>query len=147
MVKVRLGTVFDDAEYFEVKFNCIICGKCCLGTEMELLPEDVERIMALGYSLDQFAHFDGERWRLRSVNGHCYFLDTGTNRCRIYEHRPVGCRIYPIQYDGGVYVDKSCPTWQTVPESELRRIGKFLPSFVERSMQTHTWIKVKYGYR
>ncbi len=43
-IRVRLGTVFDDTEFFEVKMNCTKCGRCCLNTEMELLPEDIERI-------------------------------------------------------------------------------------------------------
>lgn len=143
MVKVKLGTVFDEPNYFEVKFLCIMCGKCCLGTEMELLPEDVERIMALGYSLEEFARFDGEKWRLRNIDGHCVFLDVRTNRCTIYEERPIGCRIYPIQYDDHPYVDRSCPTWHTVSDGEIRRIGKFLPRFVERSRQTDSWIRAR----
>jgi len=39
-VRVRLGSIFDDPEFFEVKMHCTMCGKCCLNTQMELLPED-----------------------------------------------------------------------------------------------------------
>lgn len=145
MIRVRLGTPFDDAAFFEVKFHCIRCGGCCVGTEMELLPEDIERIVSLGHKIEEFAVFDGERWRLRNVDGHCVFYDKATGLCKIYENRPIGCRLYPLQVsDDGVYVDKQCPTWHTVPRSELERLGPYLPLFVKRSLETSLWIRLRF---
>ncbi len=65
---------------------------------MPLFPEDIRRITAAGYRLEEFAVFDREAkiWRLRNVNGHCYFLDPDTGRCKIYDIRPMGCRLYPV---------------------------------------------------
>ncbi len=63
-------------------------------------------------------------WRLRNVDGHCVFYDPDSKRCRIYESRPIGCRLYPpLNYDDeeGAVVDKACPpAWRTVPPHQRR---------------------------
>lgn len=119
-------------EFFEVKFKCIKCGICCIGTEMELLPEDIERITALGYKLEEFAVEKDGIYRLRNVDGHCVFYDPATSTCKIYSHRPIGCRLYPLVFDGReVYVDKTCPTWHTIPRKEVERLGPYVKRFVE----------------
>jgi len=148
-VRVRLGSIFDDPEFFEVKMHCTMCGKCCLNTQMELLPEDIERITALGFQLKDFAVFDGEVWRLKNVDGHCVFLDSRSMRCTIYDNRPIGCRLYPLVYDDvdGAYIDKECPAWNTVAKDEIRRLGNYLPIFVRRSLQTRDWVRLRLGYR
>ncbi len=148
-IRIRLGTIFDDPEFFEVKMNCTECGKCCLNTQMELLPEDIERIIKLGYRLTDFAVFDGEMWRLRNVDGHCIFLNPQTMQCTIYENRPIGCRLYPLVYDDveGPYIDKECPAWNTVGRNEINRLGKYLPLFIGRARQTNQWVRLRYGVR
>ncbi len=80
---------------------------------MPLSDDDIERIEALGYSRDEFSVIvDGVR-RLRNVDGKCYFLKD--NACKIYEHRPLGCRLYPAVLDGDrVVADKICPKWREV---------------------------------
>ena len=50
-MEIRQGVLWERPEWFEVKFRCIKCGVCCVGTEMELLAEDIERITARGYKL------------------------------------------------------------------------------------------------
>ena len=86
------------------------CFRCCLDTEMPLTLEDIRRIVRLGYKLDEFAVFKDGLWRLRNVGGRCVFLDS-SGRCKIYKHRPEGCRLYPvIEIDGGCEVDMEvCP--------------------------------------
>lgn len=108
--------------------NCFdgntFCGKCCIETEMPLTKEDIARIEALGYSKRDFAVRDGKIIRLRNVNGKCFFLDSH-NRCRIYEHRPEGCRLYPAVFDGeDVIADSVCPRRNEVRISEraIRRL-------------------------
>jgi Fe-S-cluster containining protein len=146
-VRIKLGLVFDDPEFFEIKMNCTKCGKCCLGTEMELLPEDIERIVALGYKLRDFAIFDGEIWRLRNVDGHCVFLNPSTMECTIYENRPIGCRLYPLVYDDieGPYIDKECPAWNTIRNIEIKRLGRYLSIFVRRSRETRDWVRIRFN--
>ncbi|MGC8544132.1 MAG: YkgJ family cysteine cluster protein [Vulcanisaeta sp.] len=145
-VKIRLGTIFDDAEFFEVKMACTKCGQCCMNTQMELLPEDIERITSLGYRLEDFAVFDGEIWRLRNVDGHCVFLNPQTMECTIYEDRPIGCRLYPLVYDDveGPYIDRECPAWNTVDKSEINRLGKYLEVFIRRTAQTKDWVRIRF---
>ena len=50
------------------KFNCNGCGACCR-------------------SVGHLAPF------LASVDGVCVDLDTDTNRCKIYDDRPLICRV------------------------------------------------------
>jgi len=104
-----------------VYVNCRIgnkfCGKCCYETEMPLTNEDVKRIESLGYKKEDFSIVVNGIRRLRNVNGKCYFLRN--NRCIIYEHRPEGCRLYPLVFDGkDVVVDKLCPKWREVKITE-----------------------------
>ena len=133
---------------YEVRFRCIRCGICCTPTEMELLPEDIERIESLGYRFEEFAEVrqDGTV-RLRNVDGHCVFYDPATRSCRIYEHRPIGCRLYPVVYvDGEVTVDKLCPTSDTVRRSELARLTPLVRDFVNRAQYTRLIIRVRGGW-
>ncbi len=70
----------------------------------------MQRLEALGYRREEFAVYEDGEWRLRNINGHCYFLEPGRG-CRIYPYRPVGCRLYPaVCIEGhGVAVDAYCP--------------------------------------
>ncbi len=101
----------------EVRIDCSVgsgrfCGQCCMATEMVLTVEDVERIASLGYRLEDFAEVRRGFLRLRNHDGRCVFLDPETRGCRIYEHRPLGCRLYPLIYDveeDTVAMDGFCP--------------------------------------
>ncbi len=105
----------------EVMVPCtrIRCHKCCIETMMELSESDIERIAGLGYRIEDFA-VKGEDgvYRLRNVNGHCVFL-TAEGKCSIYEHRPLGCRLYPVVcVEGeGLGVDQECPLAYRVLET------------------------------
>jgi Fe-S-cluster containining protein len=142
-----MSNVIGDLRYVEVKFKCTVCGLCCIDTKMELLPEDIERIETLGYRLEDFAVFDEESgvWRLRNVNGHCVFFNEETKLCKIYENRPIGCRLYPLNYDDelGVVVDKYCPQWGTVPPSEVNRLRPIVELFVRRIRETDVYVKAR----
>ncbi len=116
----------------EVKLRCIEigCSKCCENTEMQLSRHDIKRIEKLGYERDEFSvEKDGVRI-LRNVNGKCFFLRNGM--CVIYDHRPIGCRLYPVVYD----VEKKCATVDNfcpiANEISLREIKK-----VERALLRH----------
>ncbi|RLG78751.1 MAG: hypothetical protein DRO13_06790 [Thermoprotei archaeon] len=64
--------------------------------------------------------------RLKNIDGHCIFLDPSTNMCTIYEHRPLGCRLYPLVYDvdrDEVSLDTTCPRASTVREKIRRSIS------------------------
>ncbi len=91
------------------KFRCLDnCGKCCCELDVPLTDEDIERIEELGYSAWEFvdyskAFYRGNRFlgyalRKRPFDGCCVFLDPETRRCRIYDHRPKACRLYPFVF-------------------------------------------------
>ena len=86
------------------------CAKCCLETRMPLSNYDIKRVLKLGHKLEYFVAKTDEGWRLKNDSGRCVFLIE--ERCRIYPHRPEGCRLYPLVYDEilekGV-IDPLCP--------------------------------------
>ena len=73
------------------------CVACCIETEMPLTEEDLKRIEKLGFKRADFTVDTEGETHLRNMTKHCFFLEDA--RCRIYENRPEGCRIYPLVYD------------------------------------------------
>jgi Fe-S-cluster containining protein len=63
---------------------------------MTLTEADVARLARLG-ERDFFLETPDGELRLRNVSGRCVFLAGG--RCRVYPHRPEGCRLYPLILD------------------------------------------------
>ncbi|MET1124358.1 MAG: YkgJ family cysteine cluster protein [Archaeoglobaceae archaeon] len=112
---------------------CTSCAKCCLETEMILVREDIERLRALGY--EDFYEFRDGFYRLKNVDGKCVFLKN--NVCEVYEHRPLGCRVYPLIYDEecGTVLDPYCPH-REVFEPDFEALKRLL-KLIERD----------YGYR
>jgi len=86
------------------------CNLCCIETKMPLSRSDVRRILRTGYSLNDFAVKTAEGWQLKNRSNKCVFL--GEEGCKIYSHRPEGCRLYPLVYDETsriVKFDDICP--------------------------------------
>ncbi len=93
----------------KVGFSCNRCAKCCtraFNGHVHLLGEDVDRLResrldalepAFPFDFcDQNGIFYVSGYTVRSsgdVAGSCFFLENG--RCRIYDGRPMICRIYP----------------------------------------------------
>jgi Fe-S-cluster containining protein len=93
----------------EVGFSCTCCGRCCtraFNGHVFLLDHDVGTTRSLDPAAlepapdpefcDQNGTFYVSGYALRSQGdpaGSCWFLENG--RCRIYDHRPSICRIYP----------------------------------------------------
>jgi len=115
--------------------HCSHCGICCEKTEMMLSSADVERLERVGYDRQEFARYDRHGFvRLRNRHGFCVFYDFEKCRCRIYEHRPSGCRIYPVIYGEreGLVVDYLCPMKNSVSGTELKRKGKKVIELLQR---------------
>lgn len=77
---------------------------------MLLTSLDINRIIKLGYELKDFAVKFAHGWKLRNVDGKCFFLEK--NKCKIYKFRPYGCRLYPLVYDSiedKIKLDNACP--------------------------------------
>jgi Fe-S-cluster containining protein len=104
--------------------RCSHCGVCCEKTEMLLSNTDIEFLERLGHDSQKFVWHDRHGFpRLKNRRGFCVFYDVEKCRCKIYRHRPLGCRIYPVIYSEqeGVIVDDLCPMRNTVSKTELRR--------------------------
>jgi Fe-S-cluster containining protein len=96
---------------------------------MVLSHLDIKRIMKAGYYLDDFMTRTEEGWQLKNRSGRCFFLSEGG--CRIYPHRPEGCRLYPLVYDeslGKAVLDELCPYRSEfeVSKDEVRRLDELL---------------------
>jgi len=93
----------------EIAFRCTACAKCCtreFNGHVFLLDKDVRAVLDADPEAlepapdpefcDQHGTFYVSGYALRTKtddHGSCWFLEDG--RCRIYEARPVICRIYP----------------------------------------------------
>jgi Fe-S-cluster containining protein len=91
---------------------------------MLLSEEDISRLEKIGYNRKHFVLYDKQGFaKLRNRRGYCFFYDLKKRSCKVYEYRPLGCRIYPVIYNEGegVVVDKLCPMRDTVSKGELKR--------------------------
>jgi Fe-S-cluster containining protein len=107
--------------------RCSSCGVCCRETEMLLSSKDIRRLERKGYHSDFFVRFDSEGYAiLKNQRGYCVFYDREKRRCKVYTHRPTGCRIYPVIYheDKGIIVDPICPTGFLVNEKQKAKKGE-----------------------
>ena len=109
------------------KFRCVEnCGLCCNNLEIPLRDEDIERIEELGYNTWEFVDYEkafyrGNRFlgyalKKNPLNDSCIFFDPETRKCKIYDHRPLACRLYPFIFIRDenlmeIYVkgDRFCP--------------------------------------
>ena len=89
------------------------CVKCCLNTEMPLSASDVARIRDLGFSESHFLLTKNGSRRLKNLSGRCAFHNG--RLCTIYDHRPEGCRLYPVIFHeatGEAVLDSYCPHYE-----------------------------------
>jgi Fe-S-cluster containining protein len=89
---------------------------------MLLSEEDIGLLEKTRRDQDKFAHFTKRGYaRLRNRRGCCVFYDSEKHRCKVYKHRPLGCRIYPVIYseEEGAIVDDLCPESNTVSATEV----------------------------
>lgn len=82
-----------------MSLNCLTCKSHCCGGSPVKAP-----ILLTDDELQRFVEYcvaDNGVIRLRRENGVCCFLDESTRKCRIYNNRPIECRLYPyiIQYN------------------------------------------------
>jgi len=114
---------------------CSHCGICCKKTEMLLSNKDIERLEIKGYLKEKFVRYEKKGFaKLQNHRGYCVFYDREKHRCKVYEHRPSGCRIYPVVYDEekGIVLDDICPMRDTVTEAEKERKGKKVMRLLKR---------------
>lgn len=115
--------------------RCSHCGKCCEKTEMLLSRADIELLERAGYTGESFVRYDRHGFaRLRNRKGYCVFYDVERRRCKVYRHRPLGCRIYPIIYseEERIIVDYLCPVKNTISNNEQKRKGRNLIKLLQK---------------
>ena len=107
--------------------ECLECGDCCLETEMLLSKKDMDRLEKKGFKSKYFSRQNNEGYVvLKNRKGHCIFFDVEQKRCKIYEDRPMGCRLYPIIFDDmkGIVADTLCPAKNKWTENRKSHRGK-----------------------
>ena len=105
-----------DSKAIMTESVCISCGKCCVATEMILSEQDIRLILdysELYRKREEFTAINHEGLhQLKNIDGHCFFFDIDSNKCKIYHIRPQGCRFYPLIYDtfrSKCILDQECP--------------------------------------
>lgn len=102
---------------------CSTCTDiCCERTTYRLTKADLARIPV---RVPTILNTDGSI-RLPQP---CPFLDPVTKKCDIYQHRPLGCRIYPVVWNEGITTDRACPGHTEIPEDHLERYTIILESY------------------
>jgi len=152
-------------------FSCIGCGKCCNDhhvpltlSEARLWASDGGQVIVLveaflgnglGLPVDQREHAERRSATVRSGEsevhvaitfaaynvGPCRNLDED-NLCRIYERRPLVCRIYPMEINPHIPLNtavKECPpeSWETGPDLIVggTLVDQQLMQLIQRSRQ------------
>ncbi|KFE54415.1 YkgJ family cysteine cluster protein [Pseudomonas syringae] len=153
------------------RFSCVGCGSCCtdhhvpltLGEALQWAVDGgslivlTEAFLADGYGVaaEQLTHATRRSTLVQSGStqahvaitfaaynvGPCRNLDA-EKRCRIYERRPLVCRIYPMEINPHIPLRpeaKDCPpeSWEQGPEMIVggRLIDTELSSLIEQSRQ------------
>jgi Fe-S-cluster containining protein len=153
------------------QFSCVGCGKCCTDHHVPLTLAEAaqwaadggsvivltEAFLADGYGVpaDQLTHAtrrshpvtSGSAQALVAITfaaynaGRCRNLDA-ENLCRIYERRPLVCRIYPMEINPHIPLRpqaKDCPpeSWEQGPDLIVggQLVDQQLMTLIERSRQ------------
>jgi Fe-S-cluster containining protein len=133
------------------------CGRCCEdpGSPVELTLGDVERISAfLGLAPRELMERYGEVMWNRIPGTRAFIPSLGLAfpcrfhveaRCRIYEARPLGCRLFPEapalrqDSDRDLYRGSGYPCFDrgvSVPPSRTERVARLLAREREEARQT-----------
>jgi Fe-S-cluster containining protein len=152
-------------------FSCVGCGKCCNDHHVPLTLSEarmwaadggqvivlVEAFLGngLGLPVQQREHAERRSAAVRSGEsevyvaitfaaynvGPCRNLDED-NLCRIYERRPLVCRIYPMEINPHIALNtaaKECPpeSWETGPDLIVggNLVDQELVQLIQRSRQ------------
>ncbi|MGM3173555.1 YkgJ family cysteine cluster protein [Dickeya lacustris] len=152
-------------------FSCVGCGKCCTGHHVPLTLAEATRWgqdggqiivlvegflqNGLGIAPEQRQHAQARSCDVMSGEtrahiaitfaaynpGPCRYLDDEL-RCRDYEHRPLVCRIYPMEINPHIpfrQISKDCPPESWLQGAALivsdKLVDKEMQALIERSRQ------------
>lgn len=128
---------------------CLSCDVCCRFPEPDsfLRPyftaEEIQRAIACGVNASHFSDPNGCQVSVvpnTSGEGYlCPAFDPTTSHCRIYEDRPLDCRIYPLAVmwnaDRSAVVlgwDRKCPFMRDAMPSEILAHAGTVTAMLER---------------
>jgi len=128
---------------------CLSCDVCCRFPEPDsfLRPyftaEEIQRAVARGINPAHFPDPNGSQVSVvpnPSGDGYlCPAFDPATSHCRIYEDRPLDCRIYPLAVmwnEGRSQVvlgwDTKCPFMRDAVPSEILAYAGTITTLLER---------------
>lgn len=101
---------------------------------MLLTRKEIVKIEQLGYNRKDFAFKNDDGfYQLKNRKDSCFFLKD--NKCVIYDHRPQGCRFYPIVYDldsEQAILDDDCPLIHTITNITLQKFSANLKKYVKK---------------
>jgi len=115
--------------------RCSNCGICCTETEMLLAVKDIRRLEKKGFASNYFAKLDKQGYAvLKNQEGYCVFYDLKNRKCRVYDDRPSGCRVYPVIMDEekGIILDDICDSCGTITLKEKKVQGKKVIKLLEK---------------
>jgi len=103
------------------------CGAKCCTEGIQLTLEDINRIMELGYSPDDFLDFDetDNIFKIKGTGGKCYFIGKKLE-CTIRENEPLVCRLLPFRIVEVSYSDEPLMRLKPVVDCPGVGLGKKL---------------------
>ena len=115
--------------------HCSHCGICCTETEMLLSNRDIVTLEKQGFKRNYFARISRQGFAfLKNIDGYCVFYNREEKRCKIYNDRPSGCRVYPVIFDEeiGIILDEICPEIGTITDLEKNLKGQKVIKLLEK---------------
>ncbi|HEU4686525.1 MAG TPA: phosphatidylglycerol lysyltransferase domain-containing protein [Nitrospira sp.] len=117
---------------------CLRCDVCCRFPDPDsplrpyFMPEEIDRAMTHGLERQWFPSPRGCQVLLspdeHMPGYHCPAFDSGTGRCRIYEERPLDCRLYPLALMWNDRHDQVVLGWDT----KCPFMGDQLPAAIQQ---------------
>lgn len=128
--------------------TCLTCEVCCRFPESDsflrpyLTAEEIARAVALGLDPSYFPNSAGGQIGLvphPSGEGFiCPAFDVETSRCRIYDGRPLDCRLYPyaVMWDSATKDvvlgwDSKCPFMEGAPAHDIAGTAERMAAMLE----------------
>jgi len=93
---------------FKENFKCERCGKCCEeGVGVALWPHEFHRLKKLDKNIYKHITFINN-WHALKLP--CVFYNRKKHKCKIYDQRPIACRMFPLEIaaDGSSKLSTNC---------------------------------------
>ena len=122
--------------------SCGGCTKCCEKGLVYVVPEEKSRLESIDVPLIEI---EGVHFIKRKKDGSCSMLDKEKRICTIYEDRPIGCKLFPLdvfsrngQLEWSIYT--YCPPERLLPVTMKNgkvKLDYEVISYLTSSMEPH----------